>query len=195
MERVGERPNLWAALARVKANGGSPGPDGMTSEELPGDRQPHWPALRAALLAGPSRPQPVKRVELPKSGGGVRKLGMPPVLDRFLPQALLQGWQPAWDRTFADGSYGFRPGRSAPQALARAQAYLEEGYSWVVDLDLEKFFARVNQDKLMSLVKGRIRDRRVVQWIDRYLKAGALTGDGCEATPEGTPPGGPLAPL
>jgi RNA-directed DNA polymerase len=195
MERVVERPNLLAALARVKANGGSPGIDGMTTEELPGYLRQHWPATRASLLAGTYRPSPVKRVEIPKPGGGGRKLGIPTVLDRFLQQALLQVLQPAWDRTFSDGSYGFRPGRSAHQALARAQAYLEEGYSWVVDLDLEKFFDRVNQDKLMSLVKERIRDRRVLQLIDRYLKAGALTGDGFEATTEGTPQGGPLSPL
>jgi RNA-directed DNA polymerase len=195
MERVVERPNLLAALARVKANGGSPGIDGMTVEELPGYLQQHWPAIRASLLAGTYRPNPVKRGEIPKPGGGVRKLGIPTVLDRFLQQALLQVLQPAWDRTFSDGSYGFRPGRSAHQALARAQAYLEEGYSWVVDLDLEKFFDRVHQDKLMSLVKERRRDRRVLQLIDRYLKAGALTGDGFEATTEGTPQGGPLSPL
>src|SRR5687768_5880050 len=148
MERVVERPNLLAALARVKANGGSPGIDGMTVEELPGYLQQHWPAIRASLLAGTYRPNPVKRGEIPKPGGGVRKLGIPTVLDRFLQQALLQVLQPAWDRTFSGGSSGFRPGRSAHQALARAQAYLEEGYSWVVDLDLEKFFDRVHQDKL-----------------------------------------------
>lgn len=195
MERVVERPNLFAALARVKANGGSPGVDSMTVEELPGYLQQHWLTLRTALLAGTYCPRPVKRVEIPKPGGGVRKLGIPTVLDRFLQQALLQVLQPEWDDTFSDGSYGFRPGRSAHQAIARAQAYLEEGYSWVVDLDLEKFFDRVNQDKLMSLVKERITDRRVLQLIDRYLKAGALTGDGFEATTEGTPQGGPLSPL
>jgi RNA-directed DNA polymerase len=116
-------------------------------------------------------------------------------LDRFLQQALLQVLQPEWDKTFSEGSYGFRPGRSAHQAIARAQAYLEEGYSWVVDLDLEKFFDRVNQDKLLSLVKERVKDRRVLHLIERYLQAGALTGDGFEATTEGTPQGGPLSPL
>lgn len=140
MERVIERQNLFAALARVKANGGSPGVDGMTVEELPGYLQHHWPTLRAALLAGTYRPCPVKRVEIPKPSGGVRQLGIPTVLDRFLPQALLQVLQPEWDPTFSEGSYGFRPGRSAHQAIARAQAYLEAGYRWVVDLDLEKFF-------------------------------------------------------
>jgi RNA-directed DNA polymerase len=195
MERVVERSNLLRALARVKTNGGSPGIDGMTVEELPEYLRQHWPTLRAALLAGTYRPSPVKRVEIPKPSGGVRKLGIPTVLDRLLQQALLQVLQPEWDQTFSEGSYGFRPGRSAHQAIARAQAYLEEGYSWVVDLDVEKFFDRVNQDKLMSRVKERITDRRVLQLIDRYLKAGALTGDGFEATTEGTPQGGPLSPL
>jgi RNA-directed DNA polymerase len=195
MDRVVARPNLVAALARVKTNGGSPGGDGMTVEALPTYLQHHWPMLRASLLAGTYRPSPVKRVDSPKPGGGVRKLGIPTVLDRFLQQALLQVLQPEWDPTFSDGSYGFRPGRSAHQAIARAQQYLQEGYTWVVDLDLEKFFDRVNHDKLMSLIKGRITDRRALQLIDRDLKAGALTGDGFEATREGTPQGGPVSPL
>lgn len=195
MEHVVERTNLLAALARVKRNGGSPGMDGMTVEELPGYLKAHWPEIREALLAGRYQPQPVKRVEIPKPGGGVRKLGIPTVLDRFIQQALLQVLQPAWDGTFSDGSYGFRPGRSAHHAIAKAQRYLKAGYSWVVDLDLEKFFDRVNHDKLMSRVKERVTDRRGLQLIDRYLKAGALTGDGFEATPEGTPQGGPLSPL
>jgi RNA-directed DNA polymerase len=139
MERVVERPNLLRALGRVRAHGGSPGIDGMTVEELPGDLQQHWPTLRASLLAGTYRPSAGKRVEIPKPGGGVRQLGIPTVLDRFLQQALLQGLPPAWAKTFSESSYGFRPGRSAHQAIARAQAYLEEGYGWVVDLELEKF--------------------------------------------------------
>jgi RNA-directed DNA polymerase len=195
MERVVGRANLWAALARVKRNGGSPGMDGMPGEELPGDLKVHWPEIREALLAGRYQPQPVKRVEIPKPEGGVRKLGMPTVLDRFIQHALLQVLQPAWDGTCSDGSYGFRPGRSAHQAMAQAQRHLETGDSWVVDLDLEKFFDRVNHDKLMSRVKEQVMDRRVLKLIDRYLKAGALTGDGFEATPEGTPQGGPLSPL
>jgi len=195
MERVVERANLFAALARVKANAGSPGVDGMTVESFPGYLQQHWPAIRLSLLTGTYQPSPVKRVDIPKPGGGMRKLGIPTVLDRFLQQALLQTLQPQWDPTFSEGSYGFRPGRSAHQAIARAQQYVAEGYDWVVDLDLEKFFDRVNHDKVMSLVKERVRDRRVLQLIDRYLKAGALTGDGFEATVEGTPQGGPLSPL
>jgi RNA-directed DNA polymerase len=195
MERVVERHNLWTALARVKANGGSPGIDGMTVEELPDYLRQHWPERRAGLLSGSYRPSPVRRVEIPKPGGGVRKLGIPTVLDRLIQQAVLQVLQPEWDKTFSDHSYGFRPARSAHQAMARAQQYLEDGYDWVVDLDLEKFFDRVNHDKVMSLVKGRIADRRVLQLIERYLKAGVLTGDGFEATVEGTPQGGPLSPL
>jgi RNA-directed DNA polymerase len=195
MERVVERGNLLAALRRVKRNGGSPGIDGMTVEELPGYLREHWPQIRAALIAGTYRPSPVKRVEIPKPGGGVRKLGMPTVLDRFIQQALLQVLQPEWDKTFSEGSYGFRPGRSAHQAVAQAQRYLGESYGWVVDLDLEKFFDRVHHDKLMSLVKKRVEDRRVLKLIDRYLKAGAVTDVGFEATVEGTPQGGPLSPL
>jgi RNA-directed DNA polymerase len=140
MERVVERHNLFAALARVKPNGGSPGIDGMTVEELPGYLQTHWPTIRTVLLAGTYRPSPVKRVDIPKPGGGIRKLGIPTVLDRFLQQALLQVLQPEWDRTFSEHSDGFRPRRSAHQAVARAQQYLDEGYDWMVDLDLEKFF-------------------------------------------------------
>jgi RNA-directed DNA polymerase len=195
MERVVERGNLLAALARVKRNGGSPGVDGMTVEALPGYLREQWPQIQDALLAGTYRPQPVKRVEIPKPGGGVRKLGVPTVLDRFIQQAVLQVLQPEWDKTFSASSYGFRPGRSAHQAVAQAQRYLGEGYGWVVDLDLEKFFDRVNHDKLMSLAKKRVADRRVLQLIDRYLKAGALTDAGLEATGEGTPQGGPLSPL
>jgi RNA-directed DNA polymerase len=159
MERVVERGHLLAALRRVQRNGGSPGIDGMTGEELPGYLREQWPQIRAALRAGTDRPQPVKRVEIPKPGGGVRKLGIPPGLDRFIQQAMLQVLQPEWAKTFADGSDGFRPGRSAHQAIAQAQRSRGEGYSGVVDL--EKFFDRVNHDKLMSLVKQRVADRRV----------------------------------
>lgn len=195
MEQVVERSILSAALARVRRNGGSPGMDGMTVEALPGYLKVHWPQIREALLSGVYEPQPVKRVQIPKPGGGDRTLGIPTVLDRFIQQALLQVLQPTWDGTFSEASYGFRPERSAHQALAQAQRYLKLGYSWVVDLDLEKFFDRVNHDKLLSLVKGRVTDRRVLRLIDRALKAGALTGEGVEATIEGTPQGGPLSPL
>jgi RNA-directed DNA polymerase len=167
----------------------------MTVEDRPGYLQQHWPAMRTSRLAGTYHPRPVKRVDIPKPGGGVRTLGIPTVLDRFIQQALLQVLQPAWAPTFSAHSYGFRPRRSVHQAAARVPQYLDEGYDWVVDLDLEKFFDRVNQAKLRSLVKGRVADRRVLQLIDRYLKAGAMTGDGFEATTEGTPQGGPRSPL
>jgi RNA-directed DNA polymerase len=194
MERVVERGNLLAALVRVKRNGGGPGGDGMTVEGLPGSWREQWPQIREALWAGTYQPQPGKRVEIPKPGGGVRKLGVPTVLARLMQQAVLPVLQPEWDTTFSASSYGFRPGRSAHQAGAQAQQDLGEGDGWVVDLDLEQFFDRVNHDKLMSLGKKRVADRRVVQLIDRDLKAGALTDAGLEATGEGTPPGGPVSP-
>jgi len=190
-----ERSNLLAALRRVRSNGGSPGVDGMTVEALPDYLRRKWPKIREQLLSGTYRPHPVRRVKIPKPGGGVRKLGIPTVLDRFIQQALLQLLQRDWDGTFSGQSYGFRPGRSAHQAVAQAQRYLGAGYSWVVDLDLEQFFDRVNHDKLMSRVRKRVSDRRVLKLIDRYLKAGALTSEGLEVTPEGTPQGGPLSPL
>jgi RNA-directed DNA polymerase len=195
MERVVERSNLLRALARVKTNGGSPGIDGMTVEEWPESLRQHWPTLRAALLAGTYHPSPVQRVEIPTPSGGVRKLGIPTVLERLLQQARLQVLQPEGEQTFSEGSDGCRPGRSAHQAMARAQAYLEAGDSWVVDLELEKCLDRVTHDKRMRLVKERGKDRRVFPRIDRYLTAGARTGDGFEATPAGTPQGGPLSPL
>jgi RNA-directed DNA polymerase len=195
MERVVERGNLLAALRRVKRNGGSPGIDGMTVEELPGYLREHWPQIRAALTAGTYRPSPAKRVEIPKPGGGVRKLGIPTALDRFIQQAVLQVLQPMWDPTFSGGRYGFRPGRSAHQAVAQAQRDLGEGYGGVVDLALEKFFDRGNQAKLLSLVKKRVADRRGLQRIERDLKAGVMTDAGVAATVEGPPQGGPLSPL
>jgi RNA-directed DNA polymerase len=195
MERVVEKSNLLAALRRVRSNGGSPGVDGMTVEALPDYLRRKWPKIREQLLVGTYRPQPVRRVKIPKPGGGVRKLGIPTVLDRFIQQALLQVLQRDWDRTFSEQSYGFRPRRSAWQAVAQAQRYLKAGYSWVVDLDLEQFFDRVNHDQLMSRVRKRVSDRRVLKLIDRYLKAGAVTSEGFEPTSEGTPQGGPISPL
>jgi RNA-directed DNA polymerase len=195
MERVLERGNLIRALHRVKDNGGAPGVDGMSVEALPGYLKQHWRKLREALLQGRYRPQPVRRVEIPKPSGGKRPLGIPNVVDRFIQQALLQVLQADWDASFADQSYGFRPGRSAHQALARAQGYLREGCTWVVDLDIEKFFDRVNHDKLMHRVKQRVEDVRVLKLIERYLKAGALNMGSFEPAVQGTPQGGPLSPL
>ena len=137
MEEICQRDNCRQALARVKANRGSPGMDGMNVQQLPDFLKEHWLAIRKQLLSGTYKPQPVKRVEIPKPGGGVRKLGIPTVLDRFIQQAVMQVMQRSWDRTFSDYSYGFRPGRSAHQAVAQAQQYVAEGYRWAVDLDLE----------------------------------------------------------
>jgi RNA-directed DNA polymerase len=195
MERVCERPNLQAALKRVRRNAGSPGIDGMTVEELPGHLRVHWPRLREDLLAGRYRPQPVKRVAIPKPGGGERELGIPTVLDRFIQQALLQVLQPLFDPTFSDASYGFRPGRSAHEAVLRAQAYVQEGRSVVVDVDLEKFFDRVNHDMLMGRLAKRMADTRVLRLIRRYLEAGVLANGVVIERHEGTPQGGPLSPL
>src|SRR5580658_7320887 len=156
MEEVCERENCKQALARVKANKGSPGMDGMTVQQLPEFLKQHWPVIREQLLSGTYVPQPVKRVEIPKPDGGVRKLGIPTVLDRFIQQAVMQVLQRRWDRTFSDHSYGFRPGRSAHQAVAQAQQYIAEGHGWCVDLDLEKFFDRVNHDKLMGQIAKRV---------------------------------------
>lgn len=196
MEEVVERANLKAALQRVKANKGSPGIDGMTVQQLPGYLAAHWPALREQLLQGTYQPQPVKRVEIEKPGGGVRKLGVPTVLDRFLlQQAVLQVLQRDWDRTFSPHSYGFRPHRSAHQAVAQAQQYVADGCGWVVDLDLEKFFDRVNHDKLMGQVAKRITDQRMLRLLRAFLTAGVLADGLVCPTEEGTPQGGPLSPL
>jgi RNA-directed DNA polymerase len=195
MEEVIERENLKQALRRVKANRGSPGVDGMTVEELTGHLKEHWPSIREHLLSGTYKPQPVKRVEIAKPGGGIRKLGIPTVLDRFIQQAVMQVLQRRWDPTFSEHSYGFRPNRSAHQAVAQAQRYLAAGYRWVVDIDLEKFFDRVNHDKLMGGVAKRITDKRVLKLIRAYLSAGVMENGLVSAMQEGTPQGGPLSPL
>lgn len=196
MEEVCERGNCEQALKRVKANKGAAGVDGMTVRELPQYLKQHWPAIREQLLLGNYRPQPVKRVEIDKpDGGGVRKLGVPIVLDRFIQQAVLQVLQKRWDETFSDHSYGFRPGRSAHQAVARAQQYLCEGCGWVVDLDLEKFFDRVNHDRLMARVAKRVNDKRMLKLIRGFLTAGVMESGLVSAVDEGTPQGGPLSPL
>src|SRR5664279_1866271 len=195
MEEVCERENLKEALRRVKSNKGSPGIDGMTVNELPGYLVEHWPAIREQLLSGTYKPKPVKRVEIPKPEGGVRKLGIPTVLCRFIQQAVMQVLQRQWDSTFSEYSYGFRPGRSAHQAVAQAQKYIAAGRSWCVDLDLEKFFDRVNHDKLMSQIAKRVEDKRLLKLIRAFLNAGVMENGLVNPSVEGTPQGGPLSPL
>ncbi len=196
MEQVVRRENLLAAHRRVVRNGGAPGVDGMTVDELWDDCRAHWSRHREALLGGTYQPQPVRKVEIPKPGGkGMRMLGIPTVLDRLIQQALLQVLQPIFDPTFSDASFGFRPGRSAHGAVRRAQAYMKEGRRWVVDMDLEKFFDRVNHDVLMARVARRVKDKRVLGLIRRYLQAGMMTEGVASPRTEGTPQGGPLSPL
>lgn len=196
MEKVCEPANIRAALQHVMRNKGAPGADGMAVEDLPAHLETQWSVIRDRLLAGTYRPQPVRRVEIPKpSGGGVRKLGIPTALDRLIQQAVLQVLQPRWDATFSDSSFGFRPGRSAQQAVARAQSYIDEGYGIVVDLDLEKFFDRVNHDILMSLVAKRERDKRLLKLVRSFLTAGILENGLVTRNEEGTPQGGPLSPI
>jgi len=195
MEEVCERENCKQAWARVKANKGSPGVDGMTVHDLPGHLKQHWPAIREQLLSGTYRPQPVKRVEIPKPDGGVRKLGIPTVLDRFIQQAVMQVLQGRWDRTFSNHSYGFRPERSAHQAVEAAQQYIAAGYRWVVDLDLEKFFDRVCHDQLMARIAARVSDKRMLKLIRAFLTAGVMEAGRVSPVDEGTPQGGPLSPL
>lgn len=195
MEEVVHRDNLRTALKRVKQNKGSPGIDGMTVDQLPDYLSVHWLRLREDLLAGRYQPQPVRRVEIPKASGGTRQLGIPTVVDRFIQQAVLQVLQPRFDPTFSEYSYGFRPGRSAHQAVCQAQRYVQEGRAWCVDVDLEKFFDRVSHDVLMGRLAHRIEDRRVLGLIRRFLSAGVMTDGVCTERHEGTPQGGPLSPL
>ena len=195
MEAVIERENLKKALAQVKRNKGAAGIDGMTVGDLPAHLKEHWLAIRSQLLDGTYKPQPVRRVEIPKASGGMRSLGIPTVLDRFIQQAVMQVLQADWDGTFSETSFGFRPGRSAHQAVERAQAYIASGHAVVVDIDLEKFFDRVNHDILMGLVAKRVADKRLLKLIRGFLTAGALEGGLVSPTEEGTPQGGPLSPL
>jgi RNA-directed DNA polymerase len=195
MEEVCERENLKEALRRVKANKGSAGIDRMTVDGIADYLKQHWPAIREQLLSGTYQPKPVRRVEIPKSDGGVRKLGIPTVLDRFIQQAVMQVLQRQWDPTFSDHSYGFRPGRSAHQAVAQAQRYIAQGHSWCVDLDLEKFFDRVNHDKLMGQIATRVGDKRLLKLIRAFLNAGVMENGLVSPSVEGTPQGGPLSPL
>jgi RNA-directed DNA polymerase len=196
MEEALCRENVLAAHKRVVRNGGAAGVDGMTVDELMPYCQEHWARIREELFGGRYRPQPVLRVEIPKPGGkGKRMLGIPTVLDRMIQQALLQVLTPVFDPTFSDDSYGFRPGRSAHGAVLRAREHMAAGHRWVVDLDLEKFFDRVNHDILMSRVARRVKDKRVLLLIRRYLQAGMMEGGLVSPRVEGTPQGGPLSPL
>jgi RNA-directed DNA polymerase len=195
MEAVIERENLKKALAQVRRNKGAAGIDGMSVDDLPSYLKEHWPAIRAQLLESTYKPQPVRRVEIPKASGGVRPLGIPTVLDRFIQQAVMQVLQADWDGTFSETSFGFRPGRSAHQAVERAQAYIASGHAVVVDIDLEKFFDRVNHDILMGLIAKRVADKRLLKLIRGFLTAGVMEGGLVGPTEEGTPQGGPLSPL
>ena len=194
-ERIFSRENLIAALKRVKRNGGAPGVDGMKVEEMPEHLKVHWPSIRRKLEAGTYRPSPVKRVEISKAGGGVRQLGIPTVLDRLIQQAMHQVLSPLFEETFSDHSYGFRPGRSAHDAVRAAQKHVEEGYRWTVDIDLERFFDTVNHDRLMARMKTVVKDKRTLRLVNVYLKAGVMVSGVVIETVEGTPQGGPLSPL
>ena len=195
MEEVVGRANLVGALKRVRQNKGSPGIDGMSVEELPEYLRRHWGEIRQRLLAGTYQPKPVRRQEIPKSGGGVRELGIPTVLDRFIQQAILQVLQPRFDPTFSRHSHGFRPGRRAHDAVREAQQYIQEGRRWVVDVDLEKFFDRVNHDVLMGRLAKRIEDKAMLRILRRYLEAGVMANGVVMERHMGTPQGGPLSPL
>jgi len=195
MEMVVQRENLCRALKRVRSNKGGPGIDGMSVDALADHLKANWPSIRTQLLQGCYEPQPVKQVLIPKSGGGSRKLGIPIVLDRFIQQALLQVLSPAYDSGFSPSSYGFRPGRNAHQAVSQAKRYIAEGSAWVVDIDLEKCFDRINHDILMGRLAKRISDKRILRVIRRYLQAGVLVHGVVQERYEGSPQGGPLSPL
>ncbi len=195
MERVVSRPNMLAAYKRVRENKGSPGIDGVTVEQLPEWSRENWERVRGELLAGTYQPSLVRRQTIPKTGGGERELGIPTVPDRLIQQALLQVLQPIFDPTFSDHSYGFRPGRRAHDAVRRAQGYVQEGRRWVVDVDLERFFDRVNWDVLMGKLAKRIEDKRVLRLIRGYLEAGVMVNGVVMERHEGTPQGGPISPL
>jgi len=195
MEAICDPDNIEDALKAVVRNKGAPGVDGMTVKQLPDALKARWPQIEVQLLAGRYRPQPVRRVKIPKPDGGERHLGIPTVIDRVIQQAILQRLQPLWDPTFSEHAYGFRPGRSAHQAVAQAQAHVIEGHRFVVDIDLAKFFDRVNHDRLMATVAARVADRRLLRLIRSFLTAGVLDNGLFEASEEGTPQGGPLSPL
>lgn len=195
LERILSRNNMITALHQVKKNKGSAGIDGMTVDDLKPYLQSAWPQIKEEILDGKYIPNPVKRITIPKPGGGERLLGIPTVVDRLIQQAILQVLQAEWDPTFSESSFGFRPGRSAHQAIKTAQGHIRKGRRWVVDMDLAKFFDNVNHDKLMVRVKQRIADKRVLRLINAFLKSGVSINGRIEQTKEGTPQGGPLSPL
>lgn len=195
LERMLKGTNLRDAYKRVVQNGGAPGVDGVTVAELQAYLKAHWETAKAELFAGTYRPAPVRRVEIPKPGGGVRLLGIPTVMDRFLQQALLQVMNPIFDAEFSPHSHGFRPGKRAHDAVKEAQGYIQSGLRWTVDMDLEKFFDKVNHDMLMARVARKVKDKRVLKLIRAYLNAGVMENGVCQKTEEGTPQGGPLSPL
>src|ERR1041385_4956375 len=196
LEAVVERKNMWLALKQVERDSGAAGVDNMTVGQLRSYLREHWPQLKEELLTGSYQPQPVLKVEIPKPGGkGMRMLGIPTVIDRLLQQALHQVLSPLFEPHFSASSYGFRPQRSAHQAVLKARQYVREGRRWVVDIDLEKFFDRVNHDILMSRLARRIKDKRVLRLIRRYLQAGMMSNGLTTVRREGTPQGGPLSPL
>lgn len=195
MEVVVGRDNMEKALKRVMANRGSPGTDGMRVHKLPGHLDENWDEIKEQLLSGTYHPSPVRRVEIPKPNGGTRPLGIPTARDRLIQQAIAQVLTPIFETDFSDASYGFRPGRSAQQAVARAQGYIEEGYAWVVDTDIEKLFDNVNHDKLMARVARKVADKRCLKTIRAFLNSGVMEGGLASPTEIGTPQGGPLSPL
>lgn len=195
MEAVVARENMLRALRAVERNAGAAGVDRMTTEELRGYLRARWEQLKRQLLEGTYQPQPVRRVDIPKPGGGMRMLGIPTVVDRLIQQAMHQVMSPVWEPDFSNHSYGFRPGRGAHQAVEAARAHVESGRRWVVDIDLEKFFDRVNHDVLMARVARRIKDKRMLRLIRRYLQSGIMEGGLAQPREEGTPQGGPLSPL
>lgn len=195
MEAVVERENMRAALKRVEANKGAAGVDGTSAQALRPWLHEHWPRVKEELLEGRYKPSPVRRVDIPKPGGGMRQLGIPTALDRLIQQAVLQVMQPMFDGGFSESSYGFRPGRDAHQAVLAAQAHAASGLRWVVDLDIEKFFDRVNHDMLMARVARKVEDKRILRLVRGYLQAGVMENGLVRASTEGTPQGGPLSPL
>ena len=195
MESICERENMRKAMRRVEKNKGAPGVDGMKCSQLRGHIRRNWHWIKAALLNGTYKPLPVRRAEIKKPEGGIRLLGIPAVIDRMIQQATLQVLQEIWDHTFSEYSYGFRPNRSQKMAITQCRDYVEEGYTHVVDIDLSKFFDRVNHDRLMSRLATRITDKRVLMYVRRCLQSGVLIGGLVEPSREGTPQGGPLSPL